>query len=94
VTTFSHSIVWHSPEGMVLKMDCFERFSIDLRPLILWLTSSFAESYDNVATYEFKKVTRVRIPISSPRSLDCREFSPSIALTRAKHARLISSVSR
>jgi hypothetical protein len=36
-------------------MDCFERFSIELRPLILWLTSSFAESYDNVATYEFKK---------------------------------------
>jgi hypothetical protein len=42
--------------------------------VILRLTYSFAASYDNVGTYEFKKVTRVRIPISPPRSLNCGEI--------------------
>src|ERR1700683_1535687 len=73
---------------MVLKMDCFEGFSTDLCPLILWLTSSFAVSYANVATYEFKKVTRVRIPLPPPPRPNCREIPPVLTTKYAKHARI------
>jgi hypothetical protein len=42
--------------------------------LILWLTSSFAASYANAGTCEFKKVTKVRIALAPPYSLKCREI--------------------
>jgi hypothetical protein len=41
--------------------------------MILWLTSSFAASYDNVGTYKFKKVMKFRVALSPPYSLRCRE---------------------
>jgi hypothetical protein len=60
-------------------MDCFEGFRIDWRSLILSLTSSFAVSYANVGTYEFKKVTTVRTPISPPSVLTAFKSRPFCA---------------
>ena len=40
---------------------------------ILWLNSSFAASYDNGGTCKFEKVTKVRVTLSPPYSLKCRE---------------------
>ncbi len=66
-------------------MDCFLDFASSCAPLILWLTSSFAANYANVGTYEFKKVTKVRIALAPPRSLDCRENS----LARRRNTRIM-----
>jgi hypothetical protein len=50
------------------------------------VTSSLAASYDNVGTYEFEKVLRVRIPPAPPASLNCREIPPAFPSKYAKDA--------
>jgi hypothetical protein len=61
--------------------------------VILWLTSSFAASYDNVGTYEFKKVTKVRIAVAPPASLNSRETAPPFPSKYAKDAHFRDSSS-
>ncbi len=69
-------------------MDCFVGICRHESPLILWLTSLLAASYVYVGIYEFKKVTKVRIALAPPASLNCRETAPPFAPKYGKHARI------
>jgi hypothetical protein len=91
VTTFSHTIAGNSPcgaDGMA------NRKRPDRKPRRANFSAKFSADTLLSATYghdggwSLKTVPRVRILSAPPRSLKCSEFSPSIALTCAKHARI------